>query len=195
MTLVNSIFCQSTLKIGKQKWAIKNLGVTTFKNGDTIFQARNELDWQKAGTEKIPAWSYLKYDSENDSAYGKYYNFYAVSDPRGLAPKGWHIPAEKEWQELVRFIGEGAGTKMKTTSGWIDNKNGTNESGFTAIPSGHVDPSGFFDNYKFDAVWWTTTRFDDERIWFCSISYDEKYIINFGHDEADWGFSVRCIKD
>jgi uncharacterized protein (TIGR02145 family) len=193
--ITNSLFCQSTIKIGKQKWAKENLAVTTFKNGDTIFQARNKYDWQKAGKEKIPAWSYNKYDITNDSAYGKYYNFYAVNDPRGLAPKGYHIPSDEEWLQLINFIGEGAGTKMKTKSGWIDNLNGTNESGFSAIPAGHCDPSGFFDNNNFDAIWWTTTRYDEERIWFCKISYDNKYIIELNHDEPDWGFSVRCIKN
>lgn len=193
--IANNTFCQSTIKIGKQKWATENVDVTHFNNGDTIFQARNKHDWQKAGKELIPAWSYHEYDSKNDSLYGKYYNFYAVTDPRGIAPKGFHIPTAEEWWQLIDYLGENAGAKMKTTTGWIDDKNGTNESGFSAIPAGTCDPTGFFDFNQFDAVWWSTSRYNDSRIWFCIISYDNDYNIVMGHDEPDWGFSVRCIKN
>ena len=73
----------------------------------------------------------------NGDKYGKLYNWYAVNDPRGIAPNGYHIPTDAEWTQLDDYLGgeeSEAGTKMKSTSGWYHNGNGTNSSGFSCLP-------------------------------------------------------------
>jgi hypothetical protein len=55
---------------------------------------------------------------KNGAKYGKLYNWYAVNDPRGLAPVGYHVPTDAEWTTLENFLGVHNGKKMKSTSGW-----------------------------------------------------------------------------
>jgi uncharacterized protein (TIGR02145 family) len=96
----------------------ENLNVSTFRNGDPITETKTQEEWEKAGKEGKPAWCYYDNDPKNGAKYGKLYNWYAVNDPRGLAPAGWHIPTDTEWITLGDQLGNDAGKKMKSTSGW-----------------------------------------------------------------------------
>ena len=109
-----------TVKIGGQVWMAENLNVSTFRNGDPIPQARTKEEWEKAGENKQAAWCYYDNNPANGKKYGKLYNHYATSDPRGLAPNGWHIPTDSEWKTLLNHLGGflDAGKKMKSKSGW-----------------------------------------------------------------------------
>jgi uncharacterized protein (TIGR02145 family) len=107
-----------SVKIGNQTWMTENLNVERFRNGDLIPQAKTNVEWEKAGKEGKPAWCYYDNDPKNGAKYGKLYNWYAVNDPRGLAPIGWHIPTDTEWTTLDNQLGDDAGKKMKSTSGW-----------------------------------------------------------------------------
>ena len=91
--------------IGTQEWMVKNLDVVTFRNGDSIREVRSIDEWYLAGLHKEPAWCYYENDSKMGERYGKLYNWFAVVDPRGLAPDGWHIPSNREWEVLHNFIG------------------------------------------------------------------------------------------
>ena len=125
-----------SVQIGTQTWATKNLETSKFRNGDAIPEAKTAAEWAAAAEQRKPAWCYYENDRANGTKYGKLYNWFAVSDPRGLAPKGWHIPSDAEWITLTGNLGgeNAAGTKMKSSSGWKDNANGTNESGFEGLP-------------------------------------------------------------
>jgi uncharacterized protein (TIGR02145 family) len=107
-----------SVKIGSQTWMVENLNVERFRNGDLIPQAKTDEEWKRAGENKQPAWCYYDNDPKNGSKYGKLYNWYAVNDPRGLAPAGWHVPSDPEWTTLSDQLGNDAGQKMKSTSGW-----------------------------------------------------------------------------
>lgn len=107
-----------TVTIGAQVWMAKNLEVSTFRNGDVIPQATSNAEWEAAGKNKQPAWCYYDNDAKNDVKYGKLYNWFAVNDPRGLAPVGYHVPTDAEWTTLENFLGVHNGKKMKSTSGW-----------------------------------------------------------------------------
>ena len=76
-------------KIGNQIWMTENLKVKKYRNGDIIPQVQDSLQWSQLTT---GAWCYY----ENDPSKGILYNWFAVNDPRGLAPEGWHIPTDKE---------------------------------------------------------------------------------------------------
>lgn len=94
-----------TIKVGNQVWMKKNLDVDKFRNGTKIPQARTREEWVKAGLMKKPAWCYGNDDPIIGMKMGKLYNWYAVNDKRGLAPKGWAIPTLKElviFQEGVK---------------------------------------------------------------------------------------------
>jgi len=109
-----------TVTIGTQVWMKENLNVSTFKNGDPIPEVKTDEEWERAGELKQPAWCYYDNDPKNGTKYGKLYNWYAVNDPRGLAPSGYHVPTDEEWTILTDYLGgeDVAGTKMKSTSGW-----------------------------------------------------------------------------
>jgi uncharacterized protein (TIGR02145 family) len=107
-----------TVTIGTQVWMTKNLNVDKFRNGDSIPQAKTDEEWKKAGENGQPAWCYYDNNPANGAKYGKLYNFYAVNDSRGLAPKGYHIPTDAEWTTLIDYLGSDAGKKMKSKSAW-----------------------------------------------------------------------------
>lgn len=105
-----------TVTIGTQVWMKENLNVSTFRNGDPIPEAKTDEEWKAAGDAKQPAWCYYDNDPNNGAKYGKLYNWYAVNDSRGLAPEGWHVPTDQEWTDLIGFLGDDAGKKMKSKS-------------------------------------------------------------------------------
>jgi uncharacterized protein (TIGR02145 family) len=104
-----------TVVIGNQTWMAENLNVASFRNGDPIPEAKTKEEWDKATAEGKPAWCYYNNDTANGKIYGKLYNFHAVDDTRGLAPKGWHVPSDSEFTILTDYLGGEsiAGKKMK----------------------------------------------------------------------------------
>lgn len=88
------------VEIGDQTWMATNLSTDKFANGDQIPEAKSEKAWIEACTKKQPAWCYFENKSKNGKIYGKLYNWYAVNDPRGLAPKGWRIPTAEDVEKL-----------------------------------------------------------------------------------------------
>ena len=82
-----------TVQIGTQLWIASNLNVSHFRNGDPIPEAASAAEWKQAAEDKRPAWCYYNNDPVNGRTYHKLYNWYAVNDPRGLAPYGWHVPS------------------------------------------------------------------------------------------------------
>jgi uncharacterized protein (TIGR02145 family) len=184
-------------QIGNQIWMTKNLDVEKFRNGDLIPQVTSDSAWEYAGENGLPAWCYLENDSlENGILYGKLYNWHAVIDPRGLAPKGWHIPTSNEWTALTTSLGgvAFAGLKMASTSGWVNNQNGTNESGFNGLPGGGRGQFGdFYGKYE-GSVWWSTSLDSlSDMPWVRYLSYDMSVYSDI-NDKGD-GAYVRCVKD
>lgn len=94
-----------SVKIGDQTWMTENLDLSSFRNGDLINEASTEKEWENAGQESRPAWCYADNSTANGKKYGKLYNWFAVNDPRGLAPNGWHIPGDAEWTKLTNYLG------------------------------------------------------------------------------------------
>ncbi|NHM06999.1 hypothetical protein G4D82_07175 [Flavobacterium sp. CYK-4] len=192
----------SEVQIGNQIWMTKNLNVSRYRNGDPIPQVTNPTQWANLTT---GAWCYYNNDSQNGAKYGKLYNWYAVNDPRGLAPAGWHIPSDQDWATLVSFLGfaDLAGGKMKTT-GTLQEGTGlwkspnvaaTNSSGFSALPGGYEAENGsgsfLLDRYGY---WWSTTEFGSQRAVARILNYTDGGITTLEFFK-DNGFSVRCLKN
>jgi len=185
-----------TVTIGTQVWMTKNLDVSTFRNGDPIPQAKTDEEWVKAGDNKQPAWCYYENDPANGAKYGKLYNWYAVSDSRGLAPVGYHVPSDAEWTLLTDYLGgeEKAGDKMKSKQGWAEDGNGTNSSGFSGLPGGNRYYSGTFNYIGKNGNWWSCTENYTYHAWPCLLSC---YLGNVSRyfNVKEGGFSVRCLRD
>lgn len=186
------------IKIGAQEWMSENLDVISFRNGDIIPEAKTDEEWRLAGENGNPVWCYLNNDTAN-SKYGKLYNWYAVNDSRGLAPEGWHVPTDAEWTSLIDFLGGGevAGSKMKTTTGWKGNGNGTNESAFSGLPGGSRGRDGAFDSNSDAGTiggWWSSTETYKDYAWTRYLSYTVRYAYK-DYYYKELGFSVRCLKD
>ena len=144
-----------TVIIGTQTWTSLNLDVAAFRNGDVIPQVKTNEEWEVAGNNKQAAWCYYDNDPANGPKYGKLYNWYAVNDPRGLAPAGWHVPTDEEWTVLSTFLGgeDVAGEKMKSSLVWSENGNRNNISGFSGLPGGCR--AGDFNNVGSLGYWWS----------------------------------------
>lgn len=188
-----------SVKIGTQVWMTKNLDVVTYQNGDTIPQVTNLDDWYSLCS---GAWCYYNNDSITGETYGKLYNWYAVHDSRGLAPKGWHIPNDDEWDLLTNFLGgeDVAGGKIKEAglSHWIDpNVGATNSSGFNALPAGYNNsPNATFSGIHENSQWWSANEYDLMRASYRFI-YNSDSRLNKGSNwvTKTYGFSVRCLHD
>ena len=189
--------------IGKQVWMTTNLNVDKFRNGDLIPQAKTAEEWKKAGESKQPAWCYYDNDPANGTKYGRLYNWYAVNDARGLAPKGWHVASNAEFTVLVDFLGgkDITYTKIKSISSWKENCNGTNESGFSAHPGGGRRDDGTFGAIGDIGNWWTSTEDANIRNYgdgYLSEAWYHVLDCSGGENlsgEKEAGLSVRCLRD
>jgi uncharacterized protein (TIGR02145 family) len=187
------------IMIGTQAWSTKNLSVNTYRNGDVIPEVTDETQWANLTT---GAWCYNNYNNngtDNGKIYGKMYNWYAVNDPRGLAPVGYHIPSNAEWTTLINYLGTDAGGKMKEvgTSHWITpNTGATNSSGFTGLPGGYRYLSGTFrfSNPIYYGNWWSATIDDGGNASFFQLYYNSTNI-NLSYRPREDGIYVRLIKD
>ena len=240
-----------SVRIGDQIWMSENLNLFKFQNGDPIPLAKTNEEWEQAFTNQRPACCIYENNSSYGNQYKVLYNYFAVNDERGLAPKGWHIPSSQEVSDLIYFLGDedNAGEKLKNTFGWqkfqyvedeicpncsswsqskkagetcsvcgdkrvisktIDGDgNGTNSSGFSALPGGFRYNNGTFGGAGEFGLWWCN---NDENIdyqpFFILYNTTNKINANIAVDEDEdeeelqedefylgYGFSVRCIKD
>jgi len=187
-----------TIKINNQVWLDGNLNVNTFRNGDTIPEAKTDQEWEQAGQEGKPVWCYSNDPGRDDANFGKLYNWFAVNDPRGLAPEGWRISTDEDWDQLITFLGGGevAGSKLKHTIGWTKNGNGTNEFGFGGLPGGTRANNGSFNESGAGTIggWWSATEAYNQYAWVRYMTYiDGRVYIDYYY--KGFGFSVRCVKD
>lgn len=184
-----------TVRIGTQAWAVANLNVNTFRNGDTIPEAKTNKEWVAAGDAGKPAWCYYNNDPKIGLIYGKLYNWYAVNDPRGLAPAGWTLPGDADWAKMINYLGGPgpAGGKMKSTSRWNEGSNGTNESGFSGFPGGYRVENGTFQNIGSIGIWWSTVENNPPSAIDHYLSMSGS--CNRSNSPKQRGESVRCIRN
>lgn len=197
--LNDSVSVRKTYKsapIGNQTWMLENLDTPYYQNGDSIPEARTEAEWKKCAEEKKGCWCYYQNNLENGRKYGRLYNWYAVTDSRGLAPKGWRVPAIQDWEELIIFLGGKmeAGNKLKSTLDWGSNCNANNEAGFFGLPGGLRSTEGQFMSINDYATWWSTSDFKNDMAYYVYIYCNLGFAIKYYYTKGD-GFSVRCIKE
>ena len=180
-----------------QRWMVQNLDVTTYRNGDPIPKVTDNTAWFSLTT---GAYCYYNNDSATyASIYGKLYNWYAVNDPRGLAPAGWHIPNDAEWTTIVNCLGglSNAGGPMKQTGTvyWLSpNQGATNSSGFTGLPEGLRDFDGTSSFVTIYSHWWSASAANSADGNVIKLSYATTLIFNTNLNKR-MGLSVRCVRD
>jgi uncharacterized protein (TIGR02145 family) len=185
-----------TIVIGSQEWMAENLKTSVYRNGETISNITDSIQWSNLTT---GAWAYYKNDSLFECPFGKLYNSYAVTDPRHLCPIGWHEPTNVEWTILTGYLGGEAtcGGKLKSTSVqyWISpNQEATNESGFSALPSGYRISYGFYATIGYGGFWWSSSVFSDFESSYIFLGYLEGNYSQFNCLKQN-GLNVRCLKD
>ncbi len=189
-----------TVKIGDQWWMAENLKTTKYRNGDLIPHVMNNSDWANLSTGACCTYD----NADHSAAYGRLYNWYAVSDIRNLAPSGWHIPTDAEWTILTDYLGgvDVAGGKMKpagvreyVTGEWRSpNTGATNESGFTAFPAGYRLFNGMFFDVYATASWWSLSESVADSAWYRHLIHYQSSLDRCNYDK-NMGFSVRCLKN
>ena len=180
-----------TVKIGNQTWMAENLNYQPLTGN---------------------SWCYMN-STDSCNKYGRLYDW---NTAKTVCPIGWHLPTRKEWDNLsdlagtgqksVNFINgsdtmyywPGAGKKLKSTSGWYNNGNGTDDFKFSALPGGYRYSDGSFSNAGNGGYWWTAT----ERGSYAYYRYMPYYydVVFEGHSDKGYsdkgdGFSVRCLQD
>jgi uncharacterized protein (TIGR02145 family) len=194
--LTNPTTTYEQVTIGTQVWMTKNLDVDHYRNGDPIPEVKDSVEWANL---KTGAWCYYNNDPVLGKKYGKLYNWFAVNDPRGLAPHGWHVPSDSEWTILTIFLGGDsiASAKMRErdTTHWITtNIDVTNESGFTALPGGKRSSDGTFAGIRYNCTFYSTSKFTETGAWIRDL-FPHLSRLYRGGGSSGTGYSIRCIKD
>jgi len=182
----------NTVMIGAQCWFKENLNVGSRVDG---------------GQNQDPTNSIIeKYCFNNDEAncdtYGGLYQWdelmrnSSVPGTQGICPDGWHIPSVDDWTILTDFLGGElvAGTKLKSTTGWFDNGNGTNISGFTGLPNGNRGNDGNFNDLTKLAYFWSSSEAGASEAWNSKLHFDSETVTSYNSFKTN-GFAVRCLQD
>lgn len=155
--------------IGRQIWMAENLAIDKYRNGDPIRQARSLEEWNDAITKQEGAWC----DYGNNPNGGRLYNWFAVADPRGLAPEGWRVPTDADWRKLEAATGG---------------------RGFETAFTGSRNCLGIFFGKGRAAFFWTATPTGEFEAWNREISEGGRKLQRVSVAKG-LGLSVRCVKD
>lgn len=193
----------SLVEICDRTWMTRNLDVAAYRNGDPIPHVQDATTWVNLRT---GAWCWYDNDSAAYAAtYGRLYNWYAVNDPRGLAPTGWHVLNAAEWAAVEACAGnDSAGYSMREAgrAHWPGPATAAdNSSGFAGLPSGMRSDSGAFSQVGLSAVFWTSEEGSESEAWCCRLIH---YVNNkgvpamvtgVGYMSKSDGYAVRCVRD
>lgn len=184
-----------TNTIDSQVWMVENLKTTKYNGGSSIPNVTNNVAWNGLTT---GAYCWYNNDISYKDPYGALYNWYALNTGK-LAPIGWHVPTDAEWESLINHLGgeSVAGGKLKEsgTIHWqTPNTGATNESGFTAVPGGFRSQDGIISNKGGSGYWWSSTEDNTSNAKKLFINNNSS-TANRGSGVKEMGYSVRCIKD
>ena len=192
-----------TVCIGNQVWMTENLKVLKYNDGSAIPNVTDNDDWKLLTTG-----AYCWYDNNMNykNTIGALYNWYAAGTGK-ICPTGWHVPTNEDFNNLELFLGMNPesidlwdwrgtdqGTQLKNTIGWKAGENGTNSSGFCAIPGGYrYGADGGFNALEKLTYYWCSER-NDELAWYRRLDGPETGIFK-GSTYKRGGKYIRCIKD
>lgn len=201
-----------TMKIGNQVWTVENLRTTKYNDGTAIPLVTDRNAW---GYLTTPGYCWYDNDKNNMNKYGALYNWYTVNTGK-LAPKGWHVPSDKEWDIFEKYLIANGYNWDRTTEGdkiakslaakmdWkTATEHGTigndltenNRSGFSALPGGYRYDNGDFYGIGIHGYWWSATELAASYACHRYLSYD---FVNLYRDTISFkscGLSVRLLRD
>lgn len=196
-----------TITIGTQEWMAENLKASHYRNGNPIPVVTSNSTWSGLSS---GACSWYNNDSASyDCPYGKIYNWYAVNDSRSLCPSGWHEPSDAEWNSLVGTLDPAyiqailgsqsltAGGILKSTGNFYwstPNQDGSNTTGFSALPGGVKGSNGAYGSLGNVAGFWTKTAFNTAGAWTREIYTYSGSIERYNYDKR-LGYYMRCVRD
>jgi len=186
------------------EWMAKNLKTTKYSNNTPItYPGNDNIAWS---TTTQGAYAWYNNDVANKDAYGALYNGFAVTNTAGLCPTGWRIPTKEDFQDLIDILGGlgNAGAKLKSDltepaphPRWdLPNTGATNESGFSAVPSGIRYGNGNFNYLGKRSDYWTSSPnlpYTDG-LYFYNMHHDNK-VVGVSTTIKNSAFAIRCVKD
>ncbi|NOR88188.1 MAG: hypothetical protein GQ527_11315, partial [Bacteroidales bacterium] len=181
---------ETNLTYGGQTYEIVEIGYQCWMAENLNYETTN-------------SWWYEN-SSANGDVYGRLYIWEAALN---ACPSGWHLPSDEEWKIMEMALGMSQsqadntgwrgtdeGEKMKSTTGWYDNGNGTNSSGFNALPGGYRYSNGSFYFLGRSGDWWSSTEYSGSYAWNRNLGNDSDQVFRYNYYKT-YGFSVRCLKD
>ena len=162
-----------------ERLAKDNLDIRVFANGDPIREARTPEEWTSANRNKIPVWAYYNNDSANYASHGKLYNYYTVSDPRGLVD-GWQVPTKEEWQTLS--------IELQSS-----NNPAGDASDFHVSPIGLREADATFKRENLKTGWWTRSDYSAAHVYSAQATMNDSKI-SFVVVGKGVGYSIRLIR-
>ena len=192
-----------TVKIAFQIWMAENLKVSHYRNGDPIYYAKSNLEWQSASENRVGAWCFLDNNPSNGNVLGKLYNWYAVNDPRGISPIEWHVASDEDWKELELYLGMSKedvddahdlrGETQNVASFLIASGFNIENDAFNVLPTALRHDNGDFEYHEW-CYTWTSSQEDLEIAWERTF-FDKRKGISRLSIHKGYGFSIRCIKN
>lgn len=190
-----------TVSIGTQEWMAENLRYLPEVSSPEAISSSSPFyyvyGFEGTGTKAAKA-------TDNYQTYGVLYNWPAAIN---ACPAGWHLPTDEDWQTLTSHLGGASycsgklrtvGTLESGTGLWTSpNTDASNESGFSALPGGHIyiyRKDGSYVHIGKHGYWWSATELNPDEVWYRRIDYNNKKIYN-NLSPKEWGYSVRCVKD
>ena len=178
-----------TVTLGDQTWFAQNLNYETDNN----------------------SWCYDD-DPENCETFGRLYDWEAAMT---ACPDGWHLASDEEWIALVKYLDPGSdpnalpesdiaggmlkatGTMEEGTGPWKSpNAGATNSSGFSAEGGGARYEDGTFILLGMHVIYWTSTEYDANNVWFRILDYGVADIYRDNTNiNKGMGLSARCVMD
>jgi uncharacterized protein (TIGR02145 family) len=192
-----------SVKIGDQIWMAENLKTSLYNDGKLIPLVNDGSVW---GSLTTPGYCNYNNSDDNKAIYGSLYNWYTVNTGR-LCPKKWHVPTDSEWKlleinlmmdlyevENIGWRGTDQGDALKSAFGWHLPDNGTNKTGFSALPGGYINDYGEFGFLEINGNWWSATELYEENAYYRRLYFNESKVGRYNTYKTA-GFSVRCIMD
>jgi uncharacterized protein (TIGR02145 family) len=110
---------------------------------------------------------------------------------QGIAPEGWHIPSNKEWEELLSNVaGKPDGSEFRSKSDWQNP--GKDTFGFLALPAGYRFDNGSFCHFGRRARFWSKDEYGKSNAFRLSLTNNSVDIEGVYRSDA---VSVRCVKN
>ncbi len=190
--------------IGTQVWMLENLKTTTLNDNTAIPNVEDAATWIGLST---MAYCWYGNLSSNKDQFGALYNWFAVNTGN-LCPTGWRVASDSDYKTLEMYLGmsqsqadsaywrgTNQGTALKSTTGWQPGGDGTNTSGFTALPGGYrYYLDGTFMENSTSGFWWTSSENDALSAIFRELTSANTTVYRKDSDDRA-GKSVRCIKN